>query len=216
MLLKERYQAVLKEFTYHGVKPVVLLKYRSDFDLLVAVVLSAQCTDKRVNSVTPGLFAAFPDVYSLAGAGVEEVLGYIGSVSYPRNKARYVVGIARRLVDDFQGRVPDDLASLLSLPGVGRKSAHVVLSVLYNRDVIAVDTHVFRVSKRLGLVSKRASTPLSVEKELMFHLPKGYRKYLNRWFISHGRHTCTAIKPRCDRCPFADWCLFFSKRKKLV
>lgn len=209
MKLQNRYKSFLDEFIENDPAPVTLLAYRTPFELLVAVVLSAQCTDKRVNGITPALFARFPTAHHLAGSSVKEVFGYIRSVSYPNSKARYLVTMAQQLVKGFGGKVPSNAVDLQKLMGVGRKTAHVVVATLYGEGVIAVDTHVFRVSKRLGLVSDRASTPLAVEKELMLHVPTSYRVKVSHWFISHGRRICTAIRPRCGVCPFKGWCRFY-------
>ncbi|MEM7173924.1 MAG: endonuclease III [Bacteroidota bacterium] len=208
MKLANRYKAFLSHFRQHQPVGVTLLNYGTPFELLVAVILSAQCTDRRINEITPGLFVAFPTPYHLAKAHFDEVFPYIRSVSYPNSKARYLIDMAGQLVRDFGGRVPDNVADLEKLRGVGRKTAHVVLSTLYNRPVIAVDTHVFRVSRRLGLVSGNAHTPRAVENELMRHLPSRYRAKSHHWFISHGRNICTALRPKCRVCPFSSWCLF--------
>lgn len=216
MKIQDRYRSFLDAFIEGDAKPVTLLAYRTPFELLVAVVLSAQCTDKRVNSITPSLFARFPTPYHLAVSSVKEVLSYVRSISYPNSKAKYLVAMAQQLVEWFDGKVPSNVVDLQKLRGVGRKTAHVVLATLYDEDVIAVDTHVFRVSKRLGLVSDRARTPLAVEKELMLYLPKGYRAKAVHWFIGHGRRICTAIKPKCGICPFKRWCGFYAVSNSVV
>ncbi len=210
---KARYSAFIAYFSKHQPSPTTELHYSTPFELLIAVVLSAQCTDKRINKVTPALFATFPSPYHLSQCSVEDVLPYIRSVSYPNNKAKYLIGIARLLVRNFGGRVPKQVVELQKLPGVGRKTAHVVVSVLYNKPFIAVDTHVFRVSKRLGLVSSIATTPLAVEKELVAYLPKKYFAKAHHWLILHGRYICTARKPKCSTCPLTHFCKYFRVSK---
>lgn len=176
------------------------LHYESPFQLLTAVILSAQCTDKRVNQVTPPLFEAFPTPEALAAATPEAVFEYIRSVSYPNNKARHLVGMAKMLVKDFHSEVPDTLEQLLKLPGVGRKTANVIQSVVFNKPTMAVDTHVFRVSHRIGLVPGTCTTPLATEKHLMKHIPEELIPTAHHWLILHGRYICTARSPQCERC----------------
>ncbi len=176
------------------------LHYKDPFQLLIAVILSAQCTDKRVNQVTPPLFEAFPTPEALAAATPEAVFEYIRSVSYPNNKARHLVGMARMLVEDFHGEVPDTLEQLTKLPGVGRKTANVIQSVVFNKPTMAVDTHVFRVSHRIGLVPQTCTTPLSTEKHLMKHIPEELIPTAHHWLILHGRYICTARSPQCEQC----------------
>lgn len=211
MTTKERYERIMGWFAAH--RPVVEteLHYRDPFQLLVAVVLSAQCTDKRVNMVTPALFAQYPTPEAMAAASVEEILGYIRSVSYPNSKAKHLSGLSRQLLTDYNGIVPDDLERLTRLPGVGRKTANVVLSVIYRQDRIAVDTHVYRVSKRLGLAPQSANTPLKVEMKLMKNTPAIYLDRAHHWLVLHGRYICTARKPKCDTCPLTEWCRYYSK-----
>lgn len=180
------------------------LNFSNPYQLLVAVILSAQCTDKRVNLTTPELFKAFPTPQRLAAAEPEEVLGYISSISYPRSKSEHLVGMARRLVDEFGGEVPSDIDSLMTLPGVGRKTANVIASIVYDKPVIAVDTHVFRVSHRLGLSEGR--TPLAVEKDLEAHIAPEDRPIAHHWLILHGRYICTARRPKCGECGLAPLC----------
>lgn len=180
------------------------LNFSNPYELLVAVILSAQCTDKRVNLTTPELFKAFPTPQRLAAAEPEEVLGYISSISYPRSKSEHLVGMARRLVDEFGGEVPSDIDSLMTLPGVGRKTANVIASIVYDKPVIAVDTHVFRVSHRLGLSEGR--TPLAVEKDLEAHIAPEDRPIAHHWLILHGRYICTARRPKCGECGLAPLC----------
>jgi endonuclease-3 len=213
MSKKERYKAFVAYFSEHQPTPTTELHYSSAFELLMAVVLSAQCTDKRVNKITPALFVSFPSPYHLAECSVEDVFPYIRSVSYPNSKSKYLVGIARGLVDFFDGKVPVGVADLLRLPGVGRKTAHVIVSVLYGQPAMAVDTHVFRVSKRLGLVSVIATTPLAVERELVMRLPKKYLSRAHHWLILHGRYICTARKPKCSVCPLTRFCRYFLTQK---
>lgn len=204
MTLKERYSGVIGWFTEN--KPVAEpeLHFSSTYELLVAVMLSAQCTDRRVNMTTPSFFEAFPDPESLSRASFEEVLSLIRSISYPNAKARHLIGMAGKLVSDFGGEVPSDIDALMTLPGVGRKTANVVASVTWGEPVIAVDTHVFRVARRLGL--SRGRTPLEVEKDLERHISPELRPVAHHWLILHGRYTCTAQKPKCEGCPLALWC----------
>ncbi len=183
------------------------LKYRNPYELVVAVILSAQCTDKRVNIITPALFKRFPDAHAMAQSGWEEIFRYIRSVTYPNNKSRHLELMARALVSEFNGVVPEDTELLQSLPGVGRKSANVIASVIYNKPVIAVDTHVFRVSRRLGLSS--GDTPLSVEKELTKNIPEDKRAIAHHWLILHGRYICTARSPGCGKCGLSLWCAHY-------
>ena len=182
------------------------LNYGSDFQLLVAVMLSAQCTDKRVNQVTPALFAAYPDAQSIAQADVQEVLHYIKSVSYPNAKARHLVKMARILYNDYAGDVPRSFAELVKLPGVGRKTANVMEAVAFGRAAMPVDTHVFRVAHRLGLVPKSATTPLMVEKGLKKNIPPEMQADAHHWLLLHGRYICQSRKPKCGKCPFGEIC----------
>jgi endonuclease-3 len=182
------------------------LRYGSVFQLLVAVVLSAQCTDKRVNMVTPELFRNYPDAASMAQAEPEDVLEYISSVSYPNSKARHLVEMARALVERHGGQVPGDMNQLLDLPGVGRKTANVIQAVAFGQATMAVDTHVYRVSHRLGLVGKRDNTPLKVERMLMKHIPEDDIPKAHHWLLLHGRYVCTSQRPHCETCALADIC----------
>ena len=182
------------------------LEYDSVFQLLVAVILSAQCTDKRVNMVTPALFACYPDAPSMAGARTEDILRFIGSVSYPNAKASHLRDMARMLVSDYAGEVPQDAEDLMRLPGVGRKTANVVQAVGFGRPAIAVDTHVFRVSRRLGLVASTDDTPLKVEMCLRSNIPQDEWADAHHWLLLHGRYICRSRKPLCDKCPFEDKC----------
>ena len=209
MTLSERYRGILDYFSEHMPQAQTELVYGDPFQLLVAVILSAQCTDKRVNMTTPALFGRFPDAPSMAAATPEEILPYIKSISYPNSKALHLSGMARKLVSDFDSRVPSEVDKLMSLPGVGRKTANVMVSVVWNEPVIAVDTHVFRVSRRLGL--SRGRTPEAVEKELERHTPEELRPICHHWLILHGRYTCTAKSPKCGECPLRLWCRTFEK-----
>jgi len=182
------------------------LEFQSEFQLLVAVVLSAQCTDKRVNMVTPELFRRFPDAASMGAAEADEVYEYVKSVSYPNAKARHLVELSRMLTEQYQGVVPSDMEALLRLPGVGRKTANVMQAVAFGRAAMAVDTHVFRVSHRLGLVPKSATTPLKVEQQLVRHIPEADIPKAHHWLLLHGRYVCTSRKPHCERCGLAAVC----------
>jgi len=206
MTKKERYAGVLDYFRQQMPEVTTELEFGSVFQLLVAVVLSAQCTDKRINQVTPELFRRFPDAASMAKAEAGEVLDYISNVSYPNAKAQHLVDLARQLVERYGGEVPSDMDQLLSLPGVGRKTANVVQSVAFGRATMAVDTHVFRVSRRLGLVPKRADTPFKVEQELTAHIPEADIPRAHHWLLLHGRYVCTARKPHCERCGLERLC----------
>lgn len=206
MTRAERYKNVLAYFQKEQPRVTTELEFGSIFHLLVAVVLSAQCTDKRVNMVTPALFERFPDVSSMAEADASEVYEYISSVSYPNAKARYLVALARMIVDDYGGTVPDSMDNLMRLPGVGRKTANVMQAVAFGRSAIAVDTHVFRVSHRLGLVSHKADTPLKVERELKTAIPTELAADAHHWLLLHGRYVCTSRAPHCSKCPFEEFC----------
>jgi len=212
MTKKQRYEAVISYFEEAMPVAETELHYDSVFQLLVAVMLSAQCTDKRVNMVTPALFDAFPSAESMAAATEEDVLTYIKSVSYPNSKAKHLVETARRLVERFDGQVPDTLEELTALPGVGRKTANVVMSVAFGQARMAVDTHVFRVSHRIGLVSDKAKTPLAVELELVKHFPNAIIPKAHHWLILHGRYVCTSLKPHCMECGLQKVCAFYNKK----
>ena len=207
----ERYAGVIGWFMENMPVAETELHFDSTFQLLVAVVLSAQCTDKRVNIVTPELFRHFPDPESMAAASFEEVYGLVRSVSYPNSKTRHLIALSQKLVSDFGGEVPSDIDALMTLPGVGRKTANVVASVVYNQLVIAVDTHVFRVSHRLGLSDGK--TPFAVETELEKHIPSDKRAVAHHWLILHGRYVCTAKSPRCTECGLSDWCREYSRKR---
>lgn len=211
MLKKERFQRFLAYFTQHYPEPKTELQFNNPYELLVAVILSAQCTDKRINQVTPALFARFPEPESLAAASVDEVFTYIRSVSYPNNKAKHLVGMAGLLVGKFGGDVPATVEELQTLPGVGRKTAHVILSLVYNQPTMAVDTHIFRVSHRLGLAPLTATTPLAVERALVAHIPEQYVPKAHHWLILHGRYVCVARAPKCTICNLRDFCKYYEK-----
>ena len=181
------------------------LHYANNYQLLIAVILSAQCTDKRVNMISPLVFEAFPTPEVMAASSPDEVFEYIKSCSYPNNKAKNLVGMARKLVSDFNGEVPSNIDDLLTIPGVGRKTANVVGSVVFHREVMAVDTHVFRVSRRLGL-TRNAKTPLQAEQQLTAHIPSSLLPKAHHWLILHGRYVCTARRPQCDTCGVRKWC----------
>ena len=202
----ERYKYITAYFQQAMPNAQTELHYDSPFQLLVAVMLSAQCTDKRVNMTTPALFEAFPNPASLAAATFEEVYDLIHSISYPNSKARHLISMAQKLESDFGGEVPTTLEQLTSLPGVGRKTANVVMSVAFGKTTIAVDTHVFRVSHRIGLVSAQCTTPLSVERELTKNIPPHLRHDFHHWLILHGRYVCKAIHPLCGECGICQWC----------
>ncbi len=203
---KERYQYILDYFRNQMPEVNTELEFGSVFQLLVAVVLSAQCTDKRINQVTPQLFSRFPDARTMAEAEVDDVLEYVKSVSYPNSKAKHLVELSRMLVSDFGGEVPDNLDDLVKLPGVGRKTANVIQAVAFGKSTLAVDTHVYRVSHRLGLVSKRANTPLKVEQELVSHIPEDIIPQAHHWLLLHGRYVCTSRAPHCEKCEFNAIC----------
>ena len=215
MLRKDRFKFFLDYFTINFPEPETELHYGSPYELLVAVVLSAQCTDKRVNIVTPPLFERFPDPRALGSATVEEVFSYIRSISYPNNKAKHLVGLGRMLVEQFNSEIPASVDELQKLPGVGRKTANVIASVVFNQPTLAVDTHVFRVSRRLGLVPMTATTPLAVEKGLMKYLPTNLVYKAHHWLILHGRYVCLARSPKCMECPLSPCCKYFEKNVKM-
>ena len=214
MSTAKRYQALLGHIAASAFTPRIELDYRTPFELLVAVVLSAQCTDKRVNLITPALFAAYPTATLMAQASAETLYPYIRSVSYPRSKARYLAGLSRALVERFAAQVPQQVAQLRSLPGVGRKSAHVVAAYLFGAPTIGVDTHVFRVARRLGLAPKTATTPVAVEKALTVHIPPAERAPTQQWLVLHGRYVCKARKPACDSCALQHACAYFQARRR--
>lgn len=206
MTLKQRYNAIFAYFREH--QPIVdtELQFGSNYQLLVAVVLSAQCTDKRVNLVTPALFQAYPDAQSMAQADESEVYEYIKSVSYPNAKAKHLVALSQILATQYSGQVPSDMDALLQLPGVGRKTANVMQAVAFRMNAMPVDTHVYRVSHRLGLVPKSCNTPYKVEQHLLKHTPEGSAADAHHWLLLHGRYICKSQRPLCDKCPFTTFC----------
>lgn len=210
MRKQELYNRVIDYFSEAMPVAETELHYDSPFQLLVAVVLSAQCTDKRVNMVTPALFAAYPDAASMAKASEEEIFHYISSISYPHNKSHHLVGLARMLRDVYGGTVPDDIDELQKLPGVGRKTANVVAAVVFDQPAMPVDTHVFRVANRIGLTTN-SKTPLSTERELVKHIPSELLSKAHHWLILHGRYVCQARKPKCDNCGLAGFCRYHTK-----
>ena len=205
MTTKERYEGVLGWFAEHATAAETELEYGSPYELLVATILAAQCTDKRVNITTPALFERFPTPQVMAEATPEEIYPYIKSISYPNNKAKNLAAMARKLVADYGGVVPDDVDEMQKLPGVGRKTANVLGAVVFNREVMPVDTHVFRVSRRIGL-TKNAKTPLETEKQLTANIPGPLLPKAHHWLILHGRYVCTARAPKCNECGIRPWC----------
>lgn len=214
MTKKQRFENVIAYFSEHQPIAETELKYKDPYQLLVAVILSAQCTDKRVNMVTPALFKAFPKPEVMAAASSDEVFQYIKSISYPNNKAMHLVGMAKMLVKDFKGVIPSDVNELQKLPGVGRKTANVIASVVYNKPTMAVDTHVFRVAARIGLTDN-ATTPLETEKQLVKYIPKDKVAIAHHWLILHGRYICVARTPKCGECPLKPYCKYYSTTLKL-
>lgn len=206
----ERYRHFLEYFSKHQPQAETELHYTNPFELLVAVILSAQCTDKRINQVTPALFKRFPDAESMAASDADEIFTYIRSVSYPNNKAKHLAGMAKMLLGDFGGIVPSDIDQLQKLPGVGRKTANVIASVVYDAPAIAVDTHVFRVADRIGLTTN-ARTPLAVEKQLVKYLPQDTLAIAHHWLILHGRYICVARSPKCEICPLTWFCRYYDR-----
>lgn len=211
MSRKERFKYLITYFTKNFPEPKTELNYRNPYELLVAVILSAQCTDKRINSITPALFSKFPAPEYLAISHFDELFPYIKSVSYPNNKTKHLLGMAKMLVEDFHSQIPNSIEELQKLPGVGRKTANVIVSVIFNQPAMAVDTHVFRVSKRLGLVNQNTKTPLEVEKGLIKYIPKNLIPKAHHWLILHGRYTCVARNPKCQECKLTHFCRYFEK-----
>ena len=210
MLRKDRYQAFVEYFSTHQPEAETELVYTNAYELLVAVILSAQCTDKRINQVTPKLFERYPDISSLANAMQEDIFELIRSVSYPNNKSKHLLGMARMVLHDFNGEIPSSVAELQKLPGVGRKTANVIVSVIHNAPAMAVDTHVFRVANRIGL-TRNATTPLAVEKQLVKFLPEQLIYIAHHWLILHGRYICVARKPKCEICPLTHFCRYYEQ-----
>lgn len=213
MTVKERYAGVIAWFQKNRPVAETELHYKDPFQLLVAVILSAQCTDKRVNMITPALFEAYPSPYAMANATPEEIYEYIKSVSYPNNKAKHLAGMARTLIELFQGEVPSDVDELQKLPGVGRKTANVIASVVFNKEAMAVDTHVFRVSNRIGLTNN-SKTPLETEKTLVKNIPGPLLPIAHHWLILHGRYVCMARKPNCMECGIREYCKYYNRSEK--
>ena len=210
MNIKERYKGVLEWFEINMPAAETELGYGDPFQLIVAVILSAQCTDRRVNMITPALFGKYPDAVAMAQASQEEIFTLIKSCSYPNNKARHIKGMAEMIVSRFGGVVPSETDKLMELPGVGRKTANVVASVVWKKPVIAVDTHIFRVARRIGL-APGARNPLEVELRLTREIPGDKRPQAHHWFLLHGRYVCTARNPACSRCGISGWCSYFKK-----
>lgn len=210
MTINERYNGVIEYFMENMPSPTTELNYSTPFELLVAVILSAQCTDKRINMVTPALFKAYPTAYELAKASQNDVFEYIKSVTFPNNKSKSLIGMANMLVDCYDGEVPASIDELVKIPGVDRKTANVILSVVFNKAAMAVDTHVFRVSNRIGLTNN-SKTPIETEKTLVKHFPKELIATAHHWLILHGRYVCTARKPNCLECGIKEFCKFYHK-----
>jgi endonuclease-3 len=210
MTKKERFARILDYFSKKMPRAETELSYRTPYELLVAVILSAQCTDKRVNMTTPEFFKVFPTPQKLAAATSEQVYPLIKSISYPNNKAKHLVGMAKMLVNDFGGVIPDNVETLMKLPGVGRKTANVIASVVYDLPALAVDTHVFRVSARLGLTTG-AKNPLQTEMQLLKYIPEDKVVIAHHWLILHGRYVCVARNPKCAECELKQFCLYYSK-----
>lgn len=211
MKKQERYDKMIAWFEQAMPVAETELHYETPFQLLVAVILSAQCTDKRVNMVTPALFRAYPDAEAMAAASSDDIFQYIKSVSYPNNKSRHLVGMAQRLLSDFGGIVPCNVDDLQRLPGVGRKTANVIAAVIFDQPAMPVDTHVFRVSNRIGL-THNSKTPLETERELVKHIPPEKIPTAHHWLILHGRYVCQARKPHCGECGISDLCAYFAKK----
>ncbi len=211
MTRKERFESIIEYFKIHQPFAETELHYHDPYQLLVAVILSAQCTDKRVNVITQEFFRQFPDVESLSRTEVPDIFELIKSCSYPNNKAKHLSGMAKMLLTDFDGKVPSDIIELQKLPGVGRKTANVIASVVFNKPAMAVDTHVFRVAARLGLTID-AKTPLETEKQLVKYIPDELIPLAHHWLILHGRYVCLARKPKCNECGLKVWCKFYAKK----
>ena len=215
MTKKERYNNVIGWFEANAASAETELHYQNPYQLLVAVILSAQCTDKRVNMITPPLFEAFPTPEVMAASSSDEIFTYIRSCSYPNNKAKSLVGMAKKLVSDFGGEVPTDIDLLLTIPGVGRKTANVMLAVAFDQPAMPVDTHVFRVANRIGL-TRNSKTPLETERELVKHIPAPLLSKAHHWLILHGRYVCVARKPKCESCGLREWCRYYAKHRITV
>lgn len=211
---KERFNQIIAYFKEHQPDAKTELNYRNPYELLVAVVLSAQCTDKRVNLITPSFFDSFPTPFELAKSDVEPVFELIKSCSFPNNKANHLVAAAKILVEQFNGDIPSDINDLQQLPGVGRKTANVIVSVVYDKPAMAVDTHVFRVSARIGL-TENAKNPTETEKQLVKYIPEKLLSIAHHWLILHGRYVCTARKPKCEECGISAFCKYFEENLKI-
>jgi len=209
MTRKQRYQFVTDYFEKHTPEAETELIYDNPYQLLVSVILSAQCTDKRVNMTTPAIFEKYPDVNALSKTNFDELFPYIKSISYPNNKTKHLIGMARKVMEEFNGEIPMTVDELLQLPGVGRKTANVITSVIDKQPNMAVDTHVFRVSRRIGLVPATAATPLAVEKELIKNIPEELIHKAHHWLILHGRYICLARNPQCEHCGLTEVCKYF-------
>lgn len=216
MTRQQRYQFVIDYFQQHTPEAETELIYDNPYQLLVAVILSAQCTDKRVNMTTPAIYERYPDVQALAKASVEDLFPYIKSISYPNNKTRHLIGMAQKVVTQFNGEIPMTVEELVQLPGVGRKTANVITSVIDKQPNMAVDTHVFRVSRRIGLVPQSATTPLAVEKELTRNIPVSLVHKAHHWLILHGRYVCVARNPHCMSCGLRPACRYFHKTNRVI
>ncbi len=214
MTRKERYKFVFEYFQENVPMPETELVYDNPYELLVDVILSAQCTDKRVNETTPALFRKYPDVGSLSKATFDDLFPFIKSISYPNNKTKHLIGMAKMVMEKFKGQIPMTVDELMELPGVGRKTANVITSVIDQQPNMAVDTHVFRVSKRIGLVSQNASTPFAVEKELVKNIPVEMIHKAHHWLILHGRYICVARKPKCGECGLKPACIYYNTKVK--
>ncbi|MGB3006544.1 MAG: endonuclease III [Chitinophagaceae bacterium] len=214
MTRKERYQFIINYFEKNMPVAETELEFRDPFQLLVAVILSAQCTDKRVNLTTPAIFEKYPDVLAMSRATFDDLFPFIKSISYPNNKTRHLIGMAKKIIEQFDSKIPMTVEELIQLPGVGRKTANVITSVIDQQPNMAVDTHVFRVSRRIGLVPQTASTPLAVEKELIKNIPDALIYKAHHWLILHGRYICLARKPKCEQCGLQMVCRFFLQAGK--
>lgn len=214
MTPKERYNFIIDYFQLHAPEAETELLYDSPYQLLVAVILSAQCTDKRVNITTPAIFEIYPTVQSLSKATFEDLFPLVKSISYPNNKTKHLIGMANKVVKEFNGKIPMTVDELIQLPGVGRKTANVITSVIDQQPNMAVDTHVFRVSKRIGLVPQTATTPLAVERELVKNIPEELVHKAHHWLILHGRYTCLARNPKCDQCGIQKACRYYGQEKR--
>jgi endonuclease-3 len=214
MTLKERYSLTIEYFRVNKPIAETELSYSDPFELIVAVILSAQCTDKRVNMITPALMKRFPDARSMAKAEPSEIFDLIRSCSYPNNKARHLSGMSRMLIEEFNGQMPSDPLLMQKLPGVGRKTANVIASVVFRKPVMAVDTHVFRVSERIGL-TRNAKTPLNAEIQLTRNIPEELIPQAHHWLLLHGRYICKARNPLCNQCGLAEFCKYYTSKKKI-